>query len=205
MKDEDIIADFFDLLGRDIPKEATPPSIGNPPMPPEALPFLSKAFLPLDFGDPLREKIIELARAAYTFPKGSGVGDEYLAEFEKEIDAIDTYIPGYKNLFSEKKLSFSFPEVDVKEPQYLFLCSLLYLLLIQQQEKEKAASLQQIKTKAESPKEQTLPLQQNEINITGQTDYKAQLEAILASRRWRYTAPLRYTKKKLKNLLGLGG
>lgn len=205
LKNDDIIADFFDLLGRDIPEGVSPPPMDNPSMPPEALPFISKAVLPMHFDNPLRQKIIELARTAYTFPKGSGMGDEYLAEFEKEIDAIDAYLPGYKNLFSERKLSFSFPEVDVKEPQYLFLCSLLYLILIQQQEKETVPALQQMEVNAEAPKEQAASSQQKKTSTDSRTDYKVQLEAILASRSWRYTAPLRRVKKKLKNLLGLSG
>ena len=133
LKDGDIITDFFDLLGRDMPAGVRPPSKSNPSMPPQALPFLSKALLPLAFDDPLRKEIIELLQKVYAFPQGSGVGDDRLAEFEEEIDRIDAYVPGYKNLFAERRLSFSFPEVDVKDPQALFLAALLYRLLLNQQ------------------------------------------------------------------------
>lgn len=34
-------------------------------------------------------------------------------EIEALIDAYDDLVPGYKNLFAEKKCSFDFPELDI--------------------------------------------------------------------------------------------
>lgn len=163
LKDNDIVTDFFDLLGKKIPDGARPVTHTNPSLPDAALPFISKNFLPAIPQHPIREEIIEILRQAYAFPKGSGVGDDFLAEFGEEIDRIDTYIPGYKDLFSERKLSFSFPEVDVKDPQALFIAALLYKLLKQQQNPPIAPS----------------------------------------SGKWRYTAPMRYIKQRVKALLNI--
>ncbi|SBW03893.1 hypothetical protein KL86DPRO_20221 [uncultured delta proteobacterium] len=134
LKGGDIVTDFFDLLGHQALIEGAE---HNPTLPYECLPFLSTALLPIS-QTPLRREIVELLRTAYTFPKGSGIGEEYLIEFEEEIDKVDQYLPGYKQLFAERKLSFSLPEVDVKDPQSLFLASLLYKLLIDKRNKDDA-------------------------------------------------------------------
>ena len=172
MKGGDIIADFFDLLGRKKPGGMSSPSITNPSMPSQALPFLAANLLPLPFDNPLRREIIELLHKAYVFPQGSGVGDEYLAEFEEEIDKLSAYVPGYKELFTARKLSFSFPEVDVKSPQILFIASLLYALLIRQG------------NYAAEPHD-------------ADNEY---LNSILTSRSWRYTEPLRKLGGALRKL-----
>ena len=134
----DIISDFFALLGLEAPEDAQPAPHTNHSLPNTALPFLSKTLLPPRLGGTLRSDIVALLRQVYAFPKGSGVGDDHLAEFEEEIDRIDAYVPGYKNLFVERRLSFSFPEVDVKDPQALFLAALLYRLLLNQQNGDSA-------------------------------------------------------------------
>jgi len=131
LKNNDIIADFFDLIGREQPVGTVPPTIINESIPDSIMPFLSSSFLPLLHKNPLRSELRELLIKAYTFPKGEGAGEDLLPRYEEEINKIDAFIPGYKDLFAERKLSFSYPESDIKNPHEVFTTALLYKILIQ--------------------------------------------------------------------------
>ena len=176
LQDGDIVTNFFSLLNRKIPAGAAPGLNPNLSLPDESLPFLSRSLLPLPFDAPLRKEIVNLLRQAYSFPKGSGAGEERWAELKEEISKIDEYAPGYCGLFAERELSFSFPEVDVKEPHFLFLASLLYMLLARQGKQS---------------------------NMTVPVNGESQLEAVLSSRSWRYTTFFRWVKQKMKLLFNI--
>ncbi|MDR0497735.1 MAG: hypothetical protein LBH42_08985 [Treponema sp.] len=131
LKKHDIIADFFDLIGREQPMDAVPPIKINESIPESVLPFLSSAFLPISNRNPLRSELVELLCKVYAFPKGEGASADILAQHEEEISKIDAFIPGYKDLFAERKLSFSHPGSDPQNPHEVFTSALLYKVLIQ--------------------------------------------------------------------------
>ena len=82
--------------------------------------------------------IFSAGQVSLSAPKVRKVKKTESQKMKEEIDRIDAYVPGYKNLFAERRLSFSFPEVDVKDPQALFLAALLYRLLLNQQNGDSA-------------------------------------------------------------------
>lgn len=128
LHNNDIISDFFSIFNIKLPKNMKFASRTNPSLPSQSLPFLSKTWFPDSMPPHVGKQIRTLINQAYTFTNGSGVGDDYLAEFGDEINKIDNLVPGYKTLFDDRPCSFSFSEVD-PEPQSLLICSLLYSLL----------------------------------------------------------------------------
>ncbi len=129
MPNGDILGSFFEVLGKKMPENLKISPDPNPRMPAAALPFLSTAILPMPKNIQLWRELNRHLYTAYTFPNGTGAGSEYLPELEREVAKINKYVPGYQDLYNKRPLSFSFPEVDVKDPHALFMTSILYTLL----------------------------------------------------------------------------
>jgi hypothetical protein len=127
LKNNDIIDDIFHIIGKEIPSEAIRGGDVNSSWPPEALPYLSYAVMPR-FDAELRKEIADFVHTAFTTPTKINFDDierSYYAEMEK----IAEYIPEFKDELSNRKLDFSFPEVEVKNKELFLNIALTYTLL----------------------------------------------------------------------------
>ena len=134
LKNENSVEDFFQALNLSIPLGLSPEIRNNPTFPPKAIPLLSKRILTNMPSPELKKLLTDKAHLAYTLPPGATVGDNASETcFAEEIERLDALLPGYKALFTNRPLSFAFPETDACDPQVLYMCGLLYSLLERQE------------------------------------------------------------------------
>jgi hypothetical protein len=134
LKDDNIVADFFDALGIELQGElleAARQCEYNPKIPDGTLPFLSKLWQITDMNGPdlpVAQAITSKIREAFDpAQQGAGAGLGLEAEIGAIIDEFEALAPGYKELFKDRPCSFSFPEIDLDPKELLqfdLLCSL---------------------------------------------------------------------------------
>jgi hypothetical protein len=142
LKEGNAVVDIFDAMGIALQGElleAARRRQDNPKTPDETLPFFSKLWQIADINrqmnmsglgkeEPFVRAVASKIQAAFDpTQQGSGTGLGMESELEAIIDRFEALAPGYRNLFTNRPCSFSFPEIDLAPKELLkfdLLCSL---------------------------------------------------------------------------------
>jgi hypothetical protein len=126
LKHGNIIDDIFDALGFDLDRTLfLPEDDANTQLPEHALPALITLFSSRPELDRSAQQIIERkAIQAFGAQQDSAAGIDK-GVIESLIAQFDASLPGYKELFTSRPCSFSFPAIDIA-PEYRLMYDLLF-------------------------------------------------------------------------------
>ncbi len=131
LKNNDIICDFFEILGIDIQENPMSNKSINASVEVDSFAYLCAAQSVLSnesipFYTEQYNRIFHLflnaQKAIPNLPKD--LHDNAIADIHKSIDELESYIPGYKTLYDSKEIDISAPKSSVT-PNEAFLASLL--------------------------------------------------------------------------------
>ena len=135
MLNNNTVDDIFFLMGIDLPASMHRDRPFNRGIPPEALPLITDTLRRYAINDPTRREIYNKLIEAFKQKNQCTLPEHIPVEVEKEIERMESFIPGYKELFQKKKLDFSFPKSDIS-PQELLIIDLLYTILFELRKKK---------------------------------------------------------------------
>ncbi len=132
-----IVDDFFALLGLTLPARLDRSRQYNQSIPARALPCITSSLRGVPLADPLRAAIYDKIINAFTAPELSPLNAKLVPRLLREVDEIDaSYLPGYKELYASRAFDLSFP--DATAPAHtLLLLDLLYSVLIELEQQKR--------------------------------------------------------------------
>lgn len=120
---------FLESMGRKLPETLSKMLKNqktNKSFPPETWPFLTSTLISYTFPDEMRKDLISDVQKFFLYPNsGDDIGEVDYGEFQKEIKKVETYCPGYEELYKNSPISFSFPQINAEYIDIL-LVGLLY-------------------------------------------------------------------------------
>lgn len=124
----DIVDDFFDAINIRLSDDFARDKDINLSLNTKLTPFLTRYIRKDDNKVTIEDEILRLAENISLIEHSIKDQDNITRKVCAEIDRLEQYCPGYKNLFDTTGVNLDFPEMNA-EPYQLFLIGLLYSLL----------------------------------------------------------------------------
>ena len=141
LKNDNLVEDFFDLMGITLPDSLGRERQDNPSLPGAALPYMTGSLMTSSWKGPFRDELYASISRIFSRPNEKTVDKSLVADMEREIELLDSqYVPGYKKLFEKRPFDLSFPELAAP-PQDVLTVELLYRILFELRDQRKLSIL----------------------------------------------------------------
>jgi len=130
-----IVDDVFSILDISLPETIDTSRQYNQGIPQQALPLITDTLRQYAIKDPTRREIYSKIINAFDEKKETLLPEHIAEAVEKEIERMETHIPGYRQLYATRKLNFTLAEGNIS-PQELLTIDLLYAILFELRKKQ---------------------------------------------------------------------